>query len=123
MFRIQRINVVKAATIAAVMYMIVIAIFVIPFLLLVAVARVAAPAGIGDQTVAGALVVGLLAVLFYGVLGWIFTAIACAIYNAVAAWIGGIEVRVEAVAPPAPPPAWMSTAEAPPTTPPSAPAT
>jgi hypothetical protein len=121
MFRIQRINVIKAATVAAVMYMIVIAIFVIPFLLLVAFARVAAPAGIGDQNLGGALVVGLFAVLFYGVLGWIFTAIACAIYNAVASWIGGIEVRVEAVAPPAPPPAWMSP-QPPSSAPPGSPA-
>jgi hypothetical protein len=121
MFRIQRINVVKAATVAAVMYMIVIAIFVIPFLLLVAFARVAAPAGLGDQNLGGALAVGLFAVLFYGVLGWIFTAIACATYNAVAGWIGGIEVKVEAVAPPAPPPAWMSP-EPPPSASPGSPA-
>jgi hypothetical protein len=121
MFRIQRINVIKAATVAAVMYMIVIAIFVIPFLLLVAFARVAAPAGIGDQNLGGALAVGLFAVLFYGVLGWIFTAIACAIYNAVAGWIGGIEVKVEAVAPPAPPPAWMAP-QPPSSAPPGSPA-
>lgn len=120
MFRIQGFNVVKTATVAAVMYMIVIAIFVIPFLVFLAVVRVAAPAGVSDQTVGGALVVGLSAVLGYGVLGWIFTAIACVIYNAVAAWIGGIEVKVEAVSPPAPPPAWMSPQ---PPSPPSAPAT
>jgi hypothetical protein len=107
MVRIQRINVMKAATVAAIMYMIVIAIFVVPFVLLVAIAGVSAPGVDGGQTAGGALVVGLVAVLGYGLLGWVATAIAVAIYNLVAGWIGGIEVRVESVAPPAPPPAWM----------------
>jgi hypothetical protein len=107
MFRIQHFNVVKTATVAAVMYMIVIAIFVVPFLLLVAFAGVAAPDGAAGGTVGGVLAVSLLAILVYGIIGWVATAIACAIYNLVARWIGGIEVRVEALAPPAPPPAWM----------------
>ena len=42
----------------------------------------------------------LLAALIYGVFGWIFTAIACAIYNLAAGWVGGIEVQVNQSAPP-----------------------
>ena len=117
MFKIQSFNVIKTATVAAIMYMIVIAIFVVPFALLVAFAGVAAPGVDGAQTAGGALVVGLFAVLIYGVIGWIATAIAAAIYNLVAGWIGGIEVTVEAVGPPAPPPAWM-TSVPPPSQPP-----
>ncbi|HUF30853.1 MAG TPA: DUF3566 domain-containing protein [Gemmatimonadaceae bacterium] len=42
-----------------------------------------------------------LAILFpilYAVIGFIFTAIACAIYNFVARFVGGIEVEMEAPA-------------------------
>lgn len=31
----------------------------------------------------------------YGLIGFIFTAIGCAIYNLVAGWIGGIEIEIE----------------------------
>ena len=56
-------------------------------------------------------------VALYGIFGWIFTAIACLLYNWVAGFAGGVEIRLEAVpvptvppspvvtAPPAPPPA------------------
>lgn len=32
--------------------------------------------------------------VIYGVIGFVFTAIGCAIYNLVAGWIGGIEVEI-----------------------------
>ena len=54
----------------------------------------------------GLVVVAVLAALFYGVFGWIATAIGCAIYNVVSGWVGGIEVQIDPVAPPPPPPAW-----------------
>jgi hypothetical protein len=117
MVRIQRFNVVKTATVAALIYMVVIAIFVVPFLVLVAIAGVAAPADGVRQNAGGALVVGLVAILVYGAIGWVATAIAAAIYNLVAGWIGGIEIRLEPVAPAAPPPAWMTPGDTPPATP------
>jgi hypothetical protein len=116
MYRIQRFNVMKTATVAAVMYMVVVAIFVVPFLLLFAFAG-AAGSSQAQTGLGGILVLGLFAVFGYGIFGWIFTAVACLIYNAVAAWIGGIEVKVELVTPPPPPPAWMAA-----TPPPSPPA-
>ncbi len=33
--------------------------------------------------------------ILYGVAGFIFTAIGCAIYNLVAGWVGGVEVELE----------------------------
>lgn len=36
--------------------------------------------------------------LIYGLIGFVFTAIGCAIYNLVAGWIGGIEIELEAPA-------------------------
>ena len=58
--------------------------------------------------VGGILVFGLLAIFVYGFFGWVFTAIAAAVYNLAAGWVGGIEVQVEAVAPPPPLPAWAA---------------
>jgi hypothetical protein len=72
----------------------------------------------------GGLVLSVVIALFYGLIGWVFTAVACLIYNLVAGWIGGIEVEVDRVEPPAPPPAWMApggSPTAPPGPPPSAP--
>jgi len=107
MYRIRRFNVMKTATVVGVMYMVIVAIFVVPFLLLFAFVGFfgssQAQGGVG-----AILGIGLFAIFFYGILGWIFTAIACVIYNGVAGWIGGIEVQVEPVAPPAPPPAWIA---------------
>ena len=122
MVRIKRFNIVKTATVVALIYVVVVAIFAIPFLLLVGIAGVSMNSGpeVGAGVV-GILVFSVVIALFYGVLGWIVTAIGCAIYNLVARWIGGIEVEVERVEPPPPPPAWMapgSGSPAPPAAPP-----
>jgi hypothetical protein len=37
--------------------------------------------------------------ILYGVFGFIFTAIGCAVYNLVAGWVGGIEVELDASSP------------------------
>jgi hypothetical protein len=63
--------------------------------------------------VVGVFVFGLLAALIYGVIGWIFTAIACAIYNLAAGWVGGIEVQVDQSAPPPVPQLWAPSAPPP----------
>jgi hypothetical protein len=115
MVRIRRFNILKTATVVALMYMVVVAIIVVPFGLLLAVAGTAAqPQGGG---VAAAIVLAVVAIFGYGLVGWIFTAIACAIYNVVAGWVGGIEVEVEQVTPPQPLPAWVNTGGQPPSTP------
>jgi hypothetical protein len=54
----------------------------------------------------------------------VFTAIALAIYNLAARWVGGIEVEIESVAPPPPVPTWGATlppSAPPPTIPPASP--
>ena len=72
-----------------------------------------------------ATVVAVLYMIFvYGLFGWVFTAIALAIYNLAARWVGGIEVEVETVGPPPPVPTWGATlppSSSPPTIPPAAP--
>jgi len=118
MYTIRRFSVVKTATVMAVMYVVIVAIFLIPFALLtIAVA----PSDSPTSGLVGILVFGLLAALLYGVVGWIFTAIACAIYNLVAGWVGGIEVQVDQATPPPAPQLWAPTTAPP--APPAPPAT
>ena len=118
MVRIRRFNVLKTATVVALMYMVIVAIFAIPFFLLFAIAGVSTNGGpTQGANVFGGLAVAFVAVLFYGLLGWVFTAVGCLIYNLVAGWVGGIEVEVDRVEPPAPPPAWMAPGMTPPAPP------
>ena len=127
MVRIRRFSVVKTATVVALMYMVIVAVFAIPFFLLFAIAGVSVNGG-PTQAVGNGfslLVVALVAALVYGLIGWIATAILCLLYNFVAGLVGGIEVEVDRADPPPPPPAWMTstTPPLPPTTsPPSTPA-
>jgi len=110
MYRIRRFGVVKTATVVAIMYMVIVGVFVAPFALL---GLLIAPSQGGAGTAAGIVAFGLLAIFGYGLLGWVFTAVAAAIYNLAARWVGGIEVEIEHVVPPAPPPDWMLTSTGP----------
>ena len=125
MYRIRRFNVLKTSTVVAVMYVLIIAVIAIPFLLLIAIAGVSVNGGqiegAGAFGVVGALLAAVLVALFYGLIGWVFTAIACVVYNIAAGWVGGIEIQVETVAPPQPPPAWLNPGAVSPTVPPTAP--
>ena len=110
MYRIQRFNVVKTATVVALMYMLVTAILfvaLVPLLVFIGItvgSDAAAQRGLGSF-----VLVGFAVVFGYGIATWVATAIGCVIYNAIAAWIGGIEVKVEQVGPPSVPP-WMTPA-------------
>jgi hypothetical protein len=126
MFRLRRFGVVRTATVVGVMYALLVAIIVIPILLLVGVAGVQTDVGTGGPAVigepgsdlgtgtagagalgiAGLLLIGLLAALLYGIVGWVLTAIVCLLYNLVARWTGGIEVQVVQAPPPEVVPAW-----------------
>ena len=110
MYRIRRFGVIKTATVVAIMYMVIVGVFVAPFALL---GLLIAPSQGGAGTAAGIVAFGLLAIFGYGLLGWVFTAVAAAIYNLAARWVGGIEVEIEHVVPPAPPPDWMLTSTGP----------
>ncbi len=121
MYRIRRFGVMKTATVVAIMYMVVVGVFVAPFALL---GLLLAPSQGGGGTAAGIVAIGLLAIFGYGLAGWVFTAVAVAVYNLAARWVGGIEVEIEHVVLPTPPPDWMLTSTgpspAPATPPPSA---
>ena len=101
MYSIRRFGVVRTATIVAVMYLIVTAVIVVPIAIVGGIA--AAASGEGMQIVMGIVVTGLILGAVYGAVGWVFTALACLLYNVAAGWVGGIELQLEAVAPPTPP--------------------
>jgi hypothetical protein len=84
--QIRRFGIGQTAKVIAVLYALMGLIFV-PFFLF---AAALAPKETGFGT-GFALALPIL----YGVLGFIFTAIACAIYNFVAGFVGGIEVELE----------------------------
>ena len=109
MYRISRFGVVKTATMVALIYVIVIAIFFVPAAIIVL--------ALGRSTgvaAGGVLIGGVLIALVYAAFGWIFTAISCAISNLAARWIGGIEVQLQPVAPPPPVPLWAPSITPPP---------
>jgi len=114
MYRIRRFGVMKTATVVAIMYMVIVGVFVVPFALLALL--VAPTQSSGFSGAGGILIFALIAIFGYGLLGWVFTAVAAAIYNLSARWVGGIEVEIETVAPPPPLPAWSTTMGPPPTT-------
>lgn len=123
MFRIRRFGIIKTATTVAAIYVLVILIVAIPFAVLALLAG-------GFETTSGrvgvveVLTVTVVAILVYGGLGWLFTAIGCALYNAVASLTGGVEFQLDASVPSTPTPApWGPTAIPPPptSTPPSTP--
>lgn len=116
MYRVRRFGVVKTATVVALLYMVIIAIFIVPVLLLIA-AFGSAAGSVSNINMGGIISIGLLAIVGYGIFGWIATAIGCLLYNLVAGWTGGIEVQLEAVQTPTPPPAWTATPPPPPPTP------
>jgi hypothetical protein len=129
MFRIRRFGVIRTANTAALIYVILVVVIFIPIGLLVAIAGStttfpgATGAFTGNAAGIGVLVLGLLLAVFYGILGWIFTAIACLVYNLAARMVGGIEIQLEAVQPPPPPVVWggTPTVAAPPAPPPVGP--
>ena len=83
--RIRRFGVGQTAKMLGVLYTLLGLVFV-PFVLL---AAMFAPKEAG-------LSVGFAVVLpvIYGLAGFVFTAIACLIYNMVAGWVGGIEIEI-----------------------------
>jgi hypothetical protein len=117
MFRIRRFGVIKTATVVALWYVVIIVIIFLPIAVLVAL--FAPSSGVVGN--AGGLAVvffGLLLALFYGLLGWVFTALACVFYNLVAGMTGGIEIQLEAVEPRPAVPVWGAPATAPSSEPP-----
>lgn len=100
---IRRFDVVRTANVVAVLYavavIIVALVFLVPFLLIAGLGGMSSSGSEMGSTFGASLVGGLLfvviGIVFYGVVGWVMTAIVCALYNFVARRIGGIRVIVD----------------------------
>ena len=97
MFRIRRFGVLRTANLAAVVYLLLTLLFVLPFVLILAAAG---PMEFTDQfgrtaSVDFSPIWLLLVPLVYAVIGWIITALFCLIYNLAAAITGGVEIQLE----------------------------
>ncbi|NLA75799.1 MAG: hypothetical protein GX846_10090 [Deltaproteobacteria bacterium] len=95
MVRIKKIGVLQTAKLAAILYFIFSAIIVVPIGLITMITGSALGS---DNIISGSLFGGTFMVImpiFYAVLGFIFVAIACLIYNLVAGFVGGIEIELE----------------------------
>lgn len=98
MYRIRRFGVLRTANVVALFYLVTFAILIVPVVLLMLLLGT----GTGPRAVQTGPIIGgaIAALLIYPIIGWVFTAIACLIYNLVARWVGGIEVQVDRVEPP-----------------------
>jgi len=98
-FTIARFDPVRTANIVAALYAVIVlvfgALFAIPFGLVALVAgqRSGQP-GVAGGGAIGILFLLLIAVVFYAAVGWVLTAITCALYNWLAGRMGGIQVDV-----------------------------
>lgn len=93
MRRVKRFGVYQTAKVSAIIYTVCSAVILIPIGLMMSMFG-------GNSGVSGVFPLGggvffLVLPLIYGIFGFIFTAIGCAVYNLVAKWTGGIEVEVE----------------------------
>lgn len=90
MRRVKRFGVYQTAKVAAVLYFLVSLIFIIPVWLFSSMLGSMIPQESGFS--GGFL---LIVPFLYAIVGFITVAIACAVYNLIAKWTGGIEVEVE----------------------------
>ena len=104
---IRRFDVVRTATVAAVLYAVIAVVFALVFFLPIALLTSVAGsrAGAGEMGavfgagLVGVLILATLGALFYAVVGWVMTAIVCVLYNFVAGRVGGIRVVVDVEGP------------------------
>ena len=91
MMQIRSFGVLQTSKLIAVLYLMVFAAIGIPVGLIAIAVSPTKLGGLG-------LVLVLLIPLFYSLLGFVFTAIACALYNVAAKWVGGIAIDIGPVA-------------------------
>jgi hypothetical protein len=120
MVRIRRIGIIQTATVAAALYatFILVVFAVVGLVVLFAGAAPSNFNGLPDsfgglRGVGAVIIAGLFAAILYAIVGWIATAVACALYNLVARWTGGVELYLEQRVPP-PAPHWTYQPPTPP---------
>ena len=101
MFRIRRFGVIRTASVFAVLYLLLTLVFVLPFMVILAVAG---PMTMTDQFGQSTRVdvspfFLLLIPLVYAVIGWIVTVLFCLLNNLAARITGGVEMQLTGDAP------------------------
>jgi len=91
MRRIKRIGVLKTSLVAAIVLLFVSVIFVIPMGIIMALVSAFELSSFAIWSIPLIFILPI----FYGVFGFISTAIVCLVYNLVAKWTGGVEVETE----------------------------
>jgi hypothetical protein len=91
MKRIKRFGVYQTAKVFGIIYFLATAIFLIPIGLIV---NMAGGDNLGGLPFGGGMFFLILPV-FYGIIGFLITALGCFIYNLIVQWTGGIEIEVE----------------------------
>jgi hypothetical protein len=97
--KLKRIGPFKFGVVVGTVYGLISLIF-IPFVIIGAIVSALIPPSAGSEAHPGmglgvAIIFCVLAPVIYAVLGFLFGALAAAIYNVVARWTGGIEFEVE----------------------------
>lgn len=98
--KLKRIAPLQLGIVAGVFYAL-ISLIIVPIFILMAIASAFAPHAEGSGVIQAGIGLGMglvfavLAPILYGVMGFIFGALAGWIYNFVAKWTGGIEFEVE----------------------------
>jgi hypothetical protein len=97
MHKIKSVGVLSVAKMMGAIYA-VLGLILLPIFLLVGLAGSMAGGSNSPFGAIGVVMLGILAPILYGVLGFIGGAIMAFLYNLMANWIGGIEVQVQAPA-------------------------
>lgn len=91
MIRVKKIGVLQTAKVFGVIYALISLLIVLPFFLVGSMISEEFFPEMADFGVAAFLMIPVM----YGVVGFIFTAIACAVYNLISSFTGGIEIEME----------------------------
>ncbi len=92
MHRVRRFGVIQTANMAAMMYLVMTIIFLVPVYILISVL----PDSVDDTGMAWFSGVTLFIFpLLYAAFGWVTTVLACWFYNMIAGFVGGIAVEIE----------------------------
>ncbi len=91
--RIRRFSVLQTSWVAAVILFCVMLIFMIPMGLIFSIIGKSGLLPVEFPGFGGALF--FILPFFYGIIGFIITAISCLIYNLIAGWTGGIELEFD----------------------------
>ncbi|MDN3669111.1 hypothetical protein QWY93_07205 [Echinicola jeungdonensis] len=90
MKRIKKLGVLQIAKVAAIIYFLVTAVFMIPISLF----STLTDAGPFGSLPFGGGFMFIFMPFVYGIFSFVFTAVGCFVYNLVSSWIGGIEIEI-----------------------------